>query len=448
MHLRPRRFAKALGQHYHPVVELILESLRQSWLLLLQSGPYLLLGFALAGLLHVLLPVQQLSYWLGGATWKPVFRAALIGVPLPLCSCSVVPVAASLRRAGASRGATSAFLISTPESGVDSIAATWALLDPVMTVARPLSAFFTAFTAGLFQNLWDRRTPEHATEPDPLSQTESHAPPALPAAASCCSHDAAPVPAAAAAATASCCSHAAPVALSASRPAKADPSGHCHASGTSAGAEAQAPTRLRGMSLVWARLARGLRYSLVEMFEDLGRYMILGFLLAGVLTVLLNQYLPLRSALGSPWAPFIMLVAGAPVYVCAASATPLIAVLISQGLSPGAGLIFLLAGPATNAASVVLLRQLIGYRGVVVYLVSIVVCALVAGYAVDAAYDVLGLAPQALVRAEACHAAPSWVDAGAALLLLACMVNGTVRRYVKRMLARVQTEAHRRAVRA
>lgn len=421
-------------------MELILESLRQSWLLLLQSGPYLLLGFVLAGLIHALLPVERLSRWLGGPTTASVFRAALIGVPLPLCSCSVVPVAASLRRAGASRGATSAFLISTPESGVDSIAATWALLDPLMTVARPAAAFFTAFTAGLFQNAGDRGRPRRNLETYAPPQPAAGAgPPAT--VASCCSHTVLPAAGAAATGAAGCCSHSAtPVTLAAASAATAAPRAHAdahepdhrpHALGTPAGAG-----RIR------EKLIGALRYGLIDMFEDLGRYMILGFLLAGALTVVLNQYLPLRSALGSPWAPFIMLVAGTPVYVCAASATPMIAVLIKEGLSPGAGLVFLLAGPATNAASVVLLRELIGGRGVAIYLASIAGCALAAGFLVDAAYDVLGLEPRALVRAEACHANPSWVDIGAALLLAACMVHGTVRRYAKRLLAPRTTDVH------
>jgi uncharacterized membrane protein YraQ (UPF0718 family) len=315
---------------------------------------------------------------------------------------------------------------------VDSIAATWALLDPVMTVARPVAAFFTAFTAGLLQNVWDRR----GSKPDP----QTHVSPQLavapgvvqPAAvAGCCSHSvAAAVPVAGMAAA--CCSQSATPLTIAGGPAVP---GRAHEPVAFVGRQ-PAASAATGIGRFGAKLIRGLRYGLVEMFEDLGRYMIVGFLLAGVLTVLLDQYLPLRTALGSPWAPIIMLVAGTPVYVCAASATPMIAVLISQGLSPGAGLVFLLAGPATNAASVVLLRQLIGGAGVGLYLLSIVVCALTAGYLVDATYSLLGWAPRALVRAAACHQSPTWVDAGAALVLAACMLHGTVRLYAKRLRAR------------
>lgn len=359
-----------------------IEALRQTWLLLLQSGAFLLLGFMLAGLIHALLPTALLSRWLGRPGLGSVLRAALIGTPLPLCSCSVVPVAATLRKAGASRGATSAFLISTPESGVDSIAATWALMDPLMTVARPISAFFTAFVTGV------------AT--DRLLSAPKPAPTALPVSGGCCcSKPAAPT-------AASCC-------------------------------ESAPPARPPGLA---QRLLGGIRYGLVDLFEYLARFLVIGFLIAGVVAALLAQFDVLRGALGSPYAPFLMLLAGIPMYVCASAATPLVAVLISEGLSPGAGLVFLLAGPATNAASIVLVREMLGSRGLMLYLAGIAGCALLAGFAVDALYPALSLTPAALTHAEACHTAPTawqWVGAVGLLLLMA---NGLVRRGLRLPAAR------------
>ncbi len=366
-----------------------IEALRQTWLLLLQSGAYLLLGFLLAGLIHAFLPTALLSRWLGRPGLGSVLRAALIGTPLPLCSCSVVPVAATLRKAGASRGATSAFLISTPESGVDSIAATWALMDPLMTVARPISAFFTAFVTGV------------ATDRLLSVPTAKPAATALPVSGGgcCCSKPAAP-------AAASCCG---------SAPAAAQPG-------------------------LGQRLLGGVRYGLVDLFEDLARFLVIGFLVAGVVAALLAQFDVLRGALGSSYAPLWMLLAGIPMYVCAAAATPLVAVLISEGLSPGAGLVFLLAGPATNAASIVLVREMLGSRGLALYLAGIAGCALLAGFAVDALYAALSIAPAALTHAEACHTAPTaWQWAGAVGLVL-LIANGLVRR-VLRLPARPSADA-------
>ena len=125
--------------------------------LVAESAPYLLIGFALAGVLKAIVPEDKVYRHLGEDRFKSVTLASLFGIPLPLCSCSVLPVATSLRRSGASKGATTSFLISTPETGLDSIGITYALLDPIMTVARPLGAFATAMFTGSVVNVFVRR---------------------------------------------------------------------------------------------------------------------------------------------------------------------------------------------------------------------------------------------------------------------------------------------------
>jgi uncharacterized membrane protein YraQ (UPF0718 family) len=132
------------------------------WEILAESAPYVLFGFFAAGLLKALLPTEAVARHLGEKSAGAVLKASLLGIPLPLCSCGVIPAAVELRRQGASKGASAAFLVSTPESGVDSMAITWALLDPVMTVIRPLSAFITATVAGLLIN----RLPEETVSPE------------------------------------------------------------------------------------------------------------------------------------------------------------------------------------------------------------------------------------------------------------------------------------------
>lgn len=145
------------------MIDILLRIFAESLHILLESAPYVLLGLLAAGLLQAFLPVDLVSRHLGGNSAGAVIKAALFGVPMPLCSCGVVPAAAGLRKSGASRGATVSFLISTPETGVDSVAITWALLDPLMTVIRPVAAFFTAATAGLLVN----RLPAPKTETPP-----------------------------------------------------------------------------------------------------------------------------------------------------------------------------------------------------------------------------------------------------------------------------------------
>jgi len=387
----------------------MLEVLRETWLLVLESAPLLLGGFVLAGLIHEFVPTDRVVRCLGKPDWWSVLKAAAIGTPLPLCSCAVVPVAAQLRQAGASRGATTAFLISTPESGVDSIAITYALLDPVMTIGRPVAAFLTAFVAGIAENVWGAK--------EPASQAGTAEAPEAPCSAENRSAvDAGPRVARPPADGDWGCS--AEVAAGQVAPAAHIPE-----------SAADAPAALRRFG---ARCHGALRYGLIEMLEDLGPYLAAGFLIGGVLSVALRTFDPLRLALGSPWAPLVMLAAGIPMYVCASAATPMIAVLIREGLAPGAGLVFLLAGPATNAASLVLLHRVLGRRGVVIYLAAIVGCALAAGFGVSAVYAATGWTPRALVRAGACATGAAWYEFAAAGVLLACTAHGLYRRYGSR----------------
>ena len=137
-----------------------------AWTLLESSSLYILLGLVVGGLLKIFLSPDFVAAHLGRGRFASVFKAALLGVPIPLCSCGVLPAAAQLQRQGANNGATTAFLISTPESGVDSIAVSWALLDPLMTVARPVAAFLTALVAGITENLFSYK--EKPSVPPPL----------------------------------------------------------------------------------------------------------------------------------------------------------------------------------------------------------------------------------------------------------------------------------------
>ncbi|MCC5824386.1 MAG: SO_0444 family Cu/Zn efflux transporter [Phycisphaerales bacterium] len=153
------------------------------WHILLESGVWLVLGLALAGLVHAFVPRSWFTRHLGGRGVVPIAKASLLGIPMPLCSCSVIPVAAGLRRQGAGKGATAAFAISTPQTGEESIPITWALFGPVFALARPIIAVITAFLAGLAINAADRepRTPPEKTQPaPPLPEPPSPPPPPKP----------------------------------------------------------------------------------------------------------------------------------------------------------------------------------------------------------------------------------------------------------------------------
>ena len=328
--------------------------LTQTWGMTLEAAPWLLGGFVLAGVIYVLLPVETVTRHLGKPGMGGVLKASLVGVPLPLCSCSVIPVAASLRKQGASRGAFVSFLISTPETGVDSIAISYALLGPLLAVVRPVAAFFTALTAGL------------------LVDTAAEAGPS-------------PKPADAAGERESCC---------------------C------AGGCPEEPIAGPQRKLVTA-----LRYGLVDLFVDLSPWLLSGFILAGLVAALLPAGFFERYVGSGAGAMLLMLVVGLPFYVCATASTPIAAAFIARGLSPGAALVFLLVGPATNIATMLVVGRDVGRRGLAVYLVTIAVFAVLFGLGINVLADFVPLTLTGMPDGTD-HHVPGWAWLPAAALIL------------------------------
>jgi uncharacterized membrane protein YraQ (UPF0718 family) len=393
-------------------MEFVFSFAGETWSLLLEAGPVLLLGFLLAGLAQAFLPSKRLVGWIGGRGWGAVLRASAAGVPLPLCSCGVMPVAAALRKGGAGRGATVSFLISTPETGVDSIAASAAMLDPVMTVFRPLAAFASAVAAGFAENLLGPGEGSGAPVPEEKASGccggGGEAPSAK--ASGCCGGGEAPPPAKAS----GCCGG----------EEKAS-SGCCGGSG---GAEAPS-----GKASVAGQV---LRIAFVDLFDDLGLALLIGFGLAGAVAALapgmgLGAAAGSRGAWGSLGEMLLLIAAGTPIYVCATAATPLAAAMIAGGVSPGGALAFLLAGPATNAASLALVAKLLGKRSAAIYLASVVLCALAMGFALNGLYPLLGLEPRALAGAAG-DCAPwlgPWLAGAGAAAVLGLSLAGAWRRH-------------------
>jgi hypothetical protein len=292
--------------------------LRAMWDILCESAFFVLLGFAVGGALHVLVPSAAVIRLLSASRTRSVVLASLIGLPLPLCSCGVLPVAVALRQRGASKGATLSFLISTPETSVTSVLLTYSLLGPIWAVFRPIAACITALAAGLVENLVERRF----GSPEPAPNAES----------SCC-HD--------------------------SHPAQHGPS-------------QEAPG--------WRqRLSEAVRYAFVDLFDDIFGWVLLGVAAAAVIQAFLPDA-AVQTVFGGPFRSMLLMAAiGVPLYVCAEASTPIAAALILQGLNPGAAFVFLLCGPATNIGSLGVLRNLLGRRTVVVYVACIVATALAMG---------------------------------------------------------------------
>ncbi len=141
------------------MLEYIQKYFTELWFLLLEMSPWLLLGLIFAGLLKVYFPQKHIEKYLGKSTFKSSLNAALIGIPMPLCSCGVIPTGISFYKNGASKGATNSFLISTPQTGIDSVFATYSMLGWPFAVLRPIVAFFTGVVGGVLTNIFVKEKP-------------------------------------------------------------------------------------------------------------------------------------------------------------------------------------------------------------------------------------------------------------------------------------------------
>jgi uncharacterized membrane protein YraQ (UPF0718 family) len=363
--------------------------LLECWSVLREAAPFVIFGFFVAGLIKALLPDAWMQRHLGGRGPLSVLKAALMGVPLPLCSCGVLPAALGMRRKGAGPGATTAFMISTPETGVDSLAVTYAMIDPLMTALRPLAAFVTATAAGLAANLLPERfIPAPAQAPAPSCGC---------ACGGGCSAGTAFNSLAAGSLVADSLAPGAPD-LAKSGPAK---------------------------SALGARLRQGLGEAFGEMLADVGGWLLAGVLLAGAISSFAPEGLFARIPGGELGSMLAMLLVGVPLYVCASSSTPIAASLLLKGLSPGAALVFLLSGPATNATTLTVMARSFGTALTGIYVAAIAVCSLAFGLLANRVYTALGYNIHA-VLGQVNEALPPWLEAASAVLLLALITRAFV----------------------
>ncbi len=339
------------------------------WMILTESSVWLIFGFLLAGVVHVLVPREWMLKHLGGKGIVPILKASLLGIPLPLCSCSVIPVAAGLRKQGASKGASAAFAISTPQTGEESIPLTWALFGPVFALARPVIAVVTALLAGLLIDVTHKNEDDESIE-DPNAIGLSITNPGdagsvvesieKKGTGSCCSSS---EPAAS-----SCCSSTAPDESAASC---------CSASPQKA-----------GLGFVGG-VKESVRYGFGVMLVDLAVWLTVGLLMAAAIGAMVPQGW-IEEHVGQGILPMLlMLVVGIPLYICATSSTPLAFGLVVAGLSPGAALVLLLSGPATNVATMSWLLKDLGAKALGIYLAVIAAVALGSGILFDAFFKQL-----------------------------------------------------------
>lgn len=270
-------------------------------------SPYLLLGFLIAGVLHVYVPKRFYLRYLSRDNKLSVLWAALLGIPLPLCSCGVIPTAVGLKNEGASKGAVASFLIATPQTGIDSILATFSLMGLGFAVVRPVAALATGLCGGLLVNRFVRD--------DDV----------------------------------------------------AVPTGQCALS-TGKG----------------SRLWRVLRYAYFDMIQDIGLRLTIGLLIAALIGVVVPDEFFLSFGSQPLLQMLVILVVAVPMYICSTGSIPVAAALIMKGLSPGSALVMLMAGPAVNIASILVVRKSLGSRFTWIYLLTIVVFSILFGLLVNA----------------------------------------------------------------
>lgn len=327
--------------------------------LTLEMAPYLLLGFLFAGILYAWFPTHKMNKYLGKNNTASVFNASLLGVPLPLCSCGVIPTGISFYRNGASKGSSVAFMISTPQTGVDSILITGSLLGWPLAVIRPLIALITGMYGGIITNIFENRKSEK------LSKVE-----AIPA----------------------------------------NPE------------ENKKKTGLLEM----------LRYAFVDFLQDIVKWLTFGLLMAALIAVIIPDDFFLRYLSNDYLSMLVILLVSVPLYVCATGSVPIAAILMMKGLSPGAALVFLMAGPATNAATISVIGSSLGKRTLFIYLFTIITGALFFGILINEIFprDFFLNAIHHIHSDEHAHQIiPHWLSVISAIILFLLILNGLLRIY-------------------
>lgn len=369
-------------------------------LLFMESAPWLLFGLLIAGVMNELVPVALLQKHMGSNSVAAISKAAVIGAPLPLCSCGVIPAAIGLRRSGASKPATVSFLVSTPETGVDSVSVSYALLGPVFAIVRPIAAIISAIYAGLMVRWFSHNTSNGLDEGSALQSV------------TCCDSSPRQIQPSKQEAQHACCE-------SLPAPEQTASESTCCGSGQkSAASTSSFSAKVQG---VW-------QYATGKLLDDIIVWLLLGLgLAAAIKTWVPTDFL---TQWGDGFlAMMIMAVIGIPMYICATASTPIAVGFLAAGLSPGAVLVFLMAGPATNISTMGMIHQEMGRRTLLLYLFSVVSMSIVSGYALNMLVDSMNWGRYITGSAAAHLHTGVWqsVYALCAVLLAALMIRNIVK---------------------
>ncbi len=323
-----------------------------------EMSPYLLLGFLFAGILHVAFPRDKINKYMGKKNLRSVIAATLLGIPLPLCSCGVIPTGISFYKSGASKGASISFLISTPQTGIDSILVSYSLLGLPFAIIRIFIALITGVVGGVFTNSIIKNEADSSVQNSIINESET-------------------------------------------------------------GNKKN-------------KFIEMLRYAFVEFLQDISKWLIIGLLLASVISVLIPNDFFINFVGNDFLSMLIVLIAAIPLYVCATGSVPIAAMLMIKGLSPGAALVFLMAGPATNAATITVINNVMGKKTLYAYLFSIISGALIFGTLINTFlpsewFMIQGLNNEAIVHNH--EILPQWFKIASSIVLLGLIINAYIVKY-------------------
>lgn len=335
--------------------------------MLAEMAPYLLFGFLVAGVLYAFVPGKFYRNHLSRPGAWAVIKAALIGVPLPLCSCGVLPTAVSLRRNGASRGASASFLIATPQTGIDSIAATYSLLGLAFAIIRPVAALLTAFIGGMLVNREDR-----ACEVDCDTEVDT--------------------------------------------------------------IDAPTSDNLAG------KIKAALRYGFVDMIQNIGKWLIIGLVIAAAITVFIPDGFFTFFAEYPLLSMIAVVIVAVPMYVCSTGSIPIALSLMLKGLSPGAAFVLLMAGPAANFASIIIVGKSLGKKAAAIYLGTIIIGAIVIGMCIDYLMPRDWFTMPMVAGHANCHLQVGLFPGICSIVLIMLLINALIRKYTPNKLDKMENE--------
>jgi len=285
-----------------------------------------MLGLIFVGVLNLLIKKETISKHLGKQDNFSIIKASLFGVPLPLCSCGVIPTSVYFAKSGASKGAVISFLTSTPQTGIDSIIATYGMMGPIFAVFRPFAALFMGIINGsLINKIFKQEQPNHTLFVEEYSLNEKN-------------------------------------------------------------------------TSIKSKISAFYKYSFVEFLDDIAPQFVMGLLIAAAITYFIPDNFFTGSIIQDGLLGMLaVILIGVPMYICATSSIPIAMSLIAKGFSPGVAFVFLAVGPATNAASFVILMKVLGRKVAFSYLLILIITSIIFGYLLDYIFYVSGVSPLSLL---------------------------------------------------